>query len=209
MNFYNDVNDWLSVGGDLSLARDLTGANFSRTIKELQAHGVTHVMDVRIEWDDTRSWFAEGLAAENHGYFPITDRWGYQPPESWFAGVEDFVRRFLAERSEGDRLYVHCHMGINRAPSTAMLALLTADPDLDPFDAFLTVRKAREVAGLVYAESVGKRHLRRKHNSDEGEAEFIDKMESYWTPELRHAVRRGIAYYRSAEGGTLAVGHVV
>lgn len=214
MNFYNDVNDWLSVGGDLDLARDLTGQDFSRTIKELQAHGVTHVLDLRIEWHDLRSWVAEGLPEENYAHIPITDSFGYQPPAAWFTEIENFVGRFLDERAEGDRIYVHCHMGINRAPSAAMAALLVADPTLDPFDAFLTIRAAREQAGLVYAEAVGTRHIAKmpKDTPEDNEvwrstlSEFQSKMKNYWTPELRHSVHRGIAYYRAAGGGTLAIG---
>jgi hypothetical protein len=213
MNFYNDVNDWLSVGGDLDLARSLTGMEIPDIVQEMRARGVTHVLDLRIEWEDRQEWEDGGLASENYAHVPIIDSWGHQPPADWFDAIEAFVQRFLVERSEGDRLYVHCHMGINRGPSAAMAALLLAEPDLDPWDAFLAIRGARAVAGLVYAEAVGIRHIAKaQDNNDQwlsDLAEFRTRVKNYWTPERIAARRRGVAYYRSAEGGTLVAGHEV
>lgn len=206
--FYNDVNNWLSVGGDLDLARDLTRLDHDTNVKELQAHGITHVLDVRIEWDDRAIWSAHGLPAANYCHAPITDLHGYNPPQSWYDDVEGFVRQFLADAEKGDRLYVHCHMGINRGPSAAMLALLVATPTLWPFDAFMQIRDARPTAGLVYAEAVGRHHLLNRYTTgslDEALYEFAGQVGAYWTPELRQSVRQGIAYYRSAEGGTNVV----
>ena len=215
-SFYNDVNDWLSVGGDLDLAKDVTGHDYVTTISQLRAHGVTHVIDLRIEWEDKAEWVAGGLPAANYLHLPIDDRWGYVPPEDWYAGIFDFVQQFWLDSAEGDRLYVHCHMGINRAPSAAMLALLAVDPLMHPMDAFMRIRKARSVAGLVYAEAVGIWHLLNVENvtaddlAEAGELPasvtlFSAAIDAYWTPDLRREVNQGIAYYRSAEGGTLTV----
>lgn len=213
-SFYDDVNDWLSVGGDLDLARDLTGQDYHTTAAELIGRGVTHVLDVRSEWHDRRLWGECGLEPMNYCHAPIVDRWSHVPSEDWFSTVEDFVERFWLESAEGDRLYVHCHMGINRAPSAAMLALLTVDPALHPLDAFMHIRKARPVAGLVYAEPVGVRHLLNVESvtADDltaaGELPasvrlFSAALDNYWTPELSESVRRGIAFYRGAEGATI------
>lgn len=215
-SFYNDVNDWLSVGGDLDLARDVTGQEYAVTIDRFLDRGVTHVLDLRIEWSDKPEWVKAGLSAENYAHVPIDDRWGYIPDESWFAAVEDFVQGFWLNSFDGDRLYVHCHMGINRAPSAAMLALLTVDPLLSPLDAFMQIRAARPVAGLVYGEAVGIRHLLNVEGvtADDlaaaGELPpsvvlFSHALNTYWTPELRRECNRGIAFYRSQEGGTKVI----
>jgi hypothetical protein len=184
--------------------RDLTGSDYPDSIRTLREHGVTHVLDVREEWNDLDTWVDEGLPLDNYCYAPIVDSWGYRPDESWCEKVETFVRRFLDERKPGDRLLIHCHMGINRAPSAAMLALLVADPSMNPFDAFLAVRNARDIAGVIYAEWIGRRHIT-KHLDGEGEMEFRRAIHRYWTPALRKKVRNGIAYYRGAEGSTVVV----
>lgn len=215
--YFNDVNDWLSVGGDLDLARDVTGQKLGETITQLRAHGVTHVLDLRSEWDDAALWRAAGLPEGNYRHAPIVDSWRHIPPESWCETVEDFIRKFWEETGTGSRLYIHCHMGINRAPSAAMLALLTIDPDMDPMRAFLRIREARPAAGLVYAEAVGIRHLLNREGFDEFTAEdtlpdsvieFSRAIDEYWTPALSESVRRGIAFYRSAEGHTIEEGRI-
>lgn len=212
--YFNDVNDWLSVGGDLDLARDVTGQDFPTTIAQLRAHGVTHVLDLRSEWTNAVDWLNAGLGARNYHHAPIIDSRSHIPSEDWFCQAEDFIRTFWMESADGDRLYVHCHMGINRAPSTAMLALLTVDPYMTPMDAFMAVRGARPEAGLVYAEAVGIRHLLAVEGVELELGDdlptsvvlFSAAMRAYWTPELRQTVHRGIAYYRDREGGTLKVG---
>ena len=212
-NYFDKVTDWLLVGGDLDLARDLTGQDYATTIAKYREMGVTHVLDVRSEWENRSEWVACGLADENYCHVPIIDRWGHVPHEEWFAAVEGFVQRFWMESAEGDIMVISCHMGINRAPSTAMLALLTVDPLMHPLDAFLQIREARPAAGLVYAEAVGIRHLLNVESAEltsdsvlpESVVMFSASMDNYWTPELRVAVNRGIAFYRDAEGGTKVV----
>jgi predicted protein tyrosine phosphatase len=215
-HYCNDVNDWLTVGGDLDLALDVTGQTYQATIDELTEHGVTHVLDLRSEWDDRRTWLDAGLPPMNYDHVPVIDSWGHIPAEEWFRGVEDFVATFQRDYAEGDRLYIHCHMGINRAPSAAMLALLTVNPAMHPMEAFLQIREVRPVAGLVYAEVVGIRHLLNRGGvttedlvaAGELPAEvqaWSKAIRAYWTPERQAQRRQGIAYYRNAEGKTLVV----
>jgi dual specificity phosphatase 3 len=207
--FYNEVNDWLLVGADLDIAFHLTGMEAVETIEFLRAQGVTHVVDARIEWSDADLWEDAGLPAANYCHAPITDSYSHKPAEGWFCAVEDFVADFLVNRNEGDKLYVHCHMGVNRGPSAAMLALLVADADLHPWDAFLAIREARSIAGLVYAESVGIRHISRSGGADDALyaalGDFRKSIQDYWSADRIEAVNRGIAYYRDGEGGTLTV----
>jgi predicted protein tyrosine phosphatase len=201
-SFCNDVADWLITGGDLSLAFDLTEKTGEETAQELIARGVTHVLDVRSEWTDAKVWASVDPTIQ-YCHAPIVDSHSHYVGESWYRAVEDFVEKFWLESHEGDKLYVHCHMGINRGTSAAMLALLTVDETLDPYDAFLLVREARPIAGLVYAEQVGRRHLK---NQGLPVAEFNAKMRDYWSSDRIKEVNRGIAYYRTQEGGTIKVG---
>lgn len=215
--FYNDVNEWLSVGADLDMARGLTGLPHTLTVDALRDRGVTHVLDLRSEWEDQDAWTRRGLAAENYCHAPITDSNRHIPAESWYTTVEEFVERFWLD-PEGNRLYVHCHMGINRAPSAAMLALLTVNENLSPFEAFLAIREARPAAGLVYAEHVGVRHLLNAEGMTEfteddtlpqSVVEFGAMLDAYWTPELVRSVNKGISYFRTKEGGTRVEGSTI
>jgi dual specificity phosphatase 3 len=205
MSYYNEVNDWLLTGGDLSLAEDLTGKQPEETARSLIEQGVSWVLDVRSEWTDADVWKKVDPSVR-YCHAPIIDRWGHRPNESWYLAVEDFVGRFLNADEPGAKLYTHCHMGINRGTSAAMLALLTENPALDPYDAFLAIREVRPIAGLVYAGEVGRRHLVKQGDLEAAKA-FPKRLEDYWqwNPELSAAVNRGIAYYRSKEGGTLVV----
>lgn len=215
-SYCNDVNEWLTVGGDLDLAKDVTGQDYHVTIGELFARGVTHVLDLRSEWEDRRLWLNAGLDDANYCHAPIIDHRGHIPPEEWFQSIEDFVSDFWRSADEGDRLYVHCHMGINRAPSAAMLALLTVYANLEPWAAFQQIREARPVAGLVYAEVVGIRHMLNREGVTtedllaagclpESCTTYSKAIKDYWTPERLHERRMGIAWYRDAEGKTLVV----
>ncbi len=195
MTAYDEIDDWLLVGGDLALAEDLTGQDYQTTVAQLRCQGVSHVLDLRSEWSDPDEWAAGGMPRKNYCRAPIVDLWGYQPPEDWFTTVEGFVRRFWRESYVGDRLLVHCMMGINRGPSAAMLALLTVEPEMHPFDAFLRVRAARPVAGLVYAQPVGERHIAMRGGAP---TEFSNMLADYWTPEMRQARQDAKRYLTGA-----------
>lgn len=213
--YFDVVNDWLLVGGDLDLANDLTGQNYAESVAQLRGLGVTHVLDLRAEYQDRVAWGLGGLPHENYCHAPIVDSARHTPAESWYETIESFVDRFWDASATGDKLYVHCHMGINRGPSAAMLALLTVEPYLTPFAAFMMIRNARPQAGIVYAEHVGRRHIINGAGGEEAmendyEAiaaaeEWIATMDAYWTPEAIQAVNRGIAYYRDAVFGTRVV----
>ncbi len=191
--FYHDVNDWLSIGADLDLASDITGKSRFEVAIELLGHDVTHVLDLRVEAEpeDHLVWTTAGLRRGNYTNVPIVDQRGYVPPEEWFTGIEAAVSTFWDESAHGDRLYSHCFMGSNRGPSAAMLALLTVEPEMHPFDAFLRLREARPVAGIRYAEAVGMRHLLNTIGPDPDGfwpyevAEFRKMLADYWTPERR------------------------
>lgn len=193
-SYFDDVNDWLTVGGDLDLAYSLTGQEDDESIWLLREHNVTHVVDLRAEWCDAEAWVEAGLHPENHCYAPIVDWWRHAPDEDWFRTIEDFVAKFWANSYDGDRLFVHCQMGINRGPSAAMIALLTIEPGMHPYEAFLMVRAARPASGLVYADVVGARHIA----MSEGLGEVVDyakMITDYWSPETVRHPTAGLAAY--------------
>lgn len=137
------VTDRLAVGGDLS-------PNFVQAraqLDELLRAGITHIVDLREEWSD------EGLvgtwAPQVHYLQHRVADAGQKIGPDWFAGLVEWVDEALADDTA--KVLVHCHMGVNRAPS-AMLALLLAQgmglrPALD------AIRRARPVAVIDYAGS--------------------------------------------------------
>ncbi len=147
----NFVTDRLAVGGDLS-------PNFARArrqLDELVSAGITHIVDLREEWSDetlVATW-APQVRYLQHRVADAGQRIG---PE-WFTELSSWVSEALEDPAA--KVLVHCHMGVNRAPS-AMLALLLAQgrglrPSLD------LIRRARPVAVIDYAGSALEWHLAR------------------------------------------------
>ncbi len=102
------VTDRIAVGGGIWSAENM--AAVSRT-------GITHIIDMQIEFDDTK-------LAEPHGisvcWNPIDDDFEPKPAEVFERGVEFAL---AALQVEGSKLYVHCAAGVHRAPMMT-LALL-------------------------------------------------------------------------------------
>jgi protein-tyrosine phosphatase len=78
---------------------------------------VTHIVDMQIEFDDTR-------LAEPHGievlWNPIDDDFQPKPPQIFQRGV-DFATEALEQ--EGTKLFIHCAAGVHRAPMMALAVL--------------------------------------------------------------------------------------
>lgn len=134
----------IAVGGDLS-------ANFEvarRQLGELHQAGISHIIDVRAEWSDellVRRW----EPAIHYLHHPVADD-GMVIPPAWFDTLVEWARQALADPNA--RLLVHCHMGVNRAPSAALAILLDAGMPLRA--ALNAIRGARQVAAIDYAGSV-------------------------------------------------------
>lgn len=81
--------------------------------------GVTHIIDMQIEFDDTS-------LAEPHGidvlWNPVDDDFHVKPPEVFQRGVEFAI---AALDQPDTKLFIHCAAGVHRAPMMA-LALLCA-----------------------------------------------------------------------------------
>jgi protein-tyrosine phosphatase len=110
--------------------------------------GVTHIVDVRADYEVGRD--VEFVAAHAPGltYHRVaTDDDGEARDDAWFDAGTAAIAAALADPDS--RVVVHCHMGVNRGPSMAYAALLV--DGWDPFDALGAIRRARPIAGLVYA----------------------------------------------------------
>ncbi len=137
------VTAQLAMGGDLS-AYDHELAALQVT--EICQLGITHVVDVRIEWSDAQT-FADRAPHVQYLHHGMDDAGQAVPPE-WFEHAVSWIERAWAHDPEAVVL-THCHMGINRGPSLAFAVLLALG--WDPVEAISAIRAARRQANVWYA----------------------------------------------------------
>ncbi|MFZ0705649.1 MAG: dual specificity protein phosphatase [Candidatus Korobacteraceae bacterium] len=133
------VTDRIAVGGGIW--------NDEKMIEVVRA-GVTHIVDMQIEFDDTR-------LAEPYGvkvlWNPTDDDFRLKPPDLLQRGV-DFALRALDE--PGAKVFIHCAAGVHRAPMMTLALLRAMGWPLE--DAIDIIEVQRPVADFaqVYIESV-------------------------------------------------------
>ncbi|MGZ4823984.1 MAG: dual specificity protein phosphatase family protein [Terriglobales bacterium] len=103
------VTDRIAVGGGIWTAEKMT---------QVAKAGVTHIIDMQIEFDDT-------ALAEPHGikvhWNPTDDDFQVKGPEVFQPAV-DFAVKAL-EAGNGNRLFIHCAAGVHRAPMMTLAIL--------------------------------------------------------------------------------------
>jgi protein-tyrosine phosphatase len=133
------VTDRIAVGG---------GIWFERNMIDVVAAGVTHIIDMQIEFDDTR-------LAEPYGvkvlWNPTDDDFRTKPAALLQRGV-DFAVEALQEPES--KVFIHCAAGVHRAPMMALAVLRAMGWSLQ--DALKTIGEKREVVDFadVYVRSV-------------------------------------------------------
>jgi protein-tyrosine phosphatase len=133
------LTDRIAVGG---------GIWTSENMAQLARVGITHIIDMQIEFDDTP------LAAD-HGvevlWNPTDDDFQRKPVELFRRGV-DFAQKAL-DRTDG-KLFIHCAAGVHRAPMMALALLGSMGWDVG--DAMALIEARRPVADFaeVYVRSV-------------------------------------------------------
>lgn len=135
------VTGRIAVGGGIWTAENM--ASVARA-------GVTHIIDMQIEFDDTP-------LAERHGievlWNPTDDDFQPKGPGVFQRGVE-FARRALD--GDGTKLLIHCAAGVHRAPMMALAVLSSLGWSLG--EAIQLIEARRPVADFadVYVQSVEK-----------------------------------------------------
>jgi protein-tyrosine phosphatase len=137
------ITDQLATGGDLPL--HLGSDTMRAHLSEIQAAGVTHIIDNRIEWSDQQ--FVDAHAPELQYLHNGQDDIGQRMPDSWFERGVGFALHAMGE--PGTMVLAHCHMGINRGPSMAYAILLAQG--WQPVEALAAIRAARPIAAIGYA----------------------------------------------------------
>jgi protein-tyrosine phosphatase len=120
----------------------------ARNMEELAQSGVTHVLNMQIEFDDRP-------LAEVHGvqvlWNPTDDDFLPKPPELLKRGV-DFALEALDDPEA--RLYVHCAAGVHRAPMMTLAVLCAMGWEMEAAMALIETRRPAADFADVYVESV-------------------------------------------------------
>jgi protein-tyrosine phosphatase len=121
-----------------------------RNMIELVQAGITHVINMQIEFDDT------ALAAP-HGvrvlWNPTDDDFQPKPHELLDRGVE-FALEALNDPES--RVYIHCAAGVHRAPMMTLAVLGATGWDVEAAMVLIETKRAVVDFADVYVESVRK-----------------------------------------------------
>jgi hypothetical protein len=133
------VTGRIAVGGGIWTAENMA---------QVARAGVTHILDMQIEFDDTRLAAPHGISVL---WNPIDDDFQPKSPDVFERGV-DFALQALDE--EGTKLFVHCAAGVHRAPMMTLAILCSLSWKLA--DALRLIEARRPVVDFadVYVNSV-------------------------------------------------------
>jgi protein-tyrosine phosphatase len=133
------VTERIALGGGIWNARNM---------EELAHAGVTHVLNMQVEFDDKP-------LAEPYGirvlWNPTDDDFLPKPPELLKRGV-DFALEALDEPEA--RLYVHCAAGVHRAPMMTLAVLCAMEWEMEAAMVLIETRRPVVDFADVYVESV-------------------------------------------------------
>ena len=133
------VTDRIAVGG---------GIWNELKMMEVVDQGVTHIINMQIEFDDTSLATPYGVKVL---WNPTDDDFEPKPAALFQRGV-DFARRALDQN--GAKLFIHCAAGVHRAPMMTLAILRSQGWRLDV--AMDTIQSRRPVVDFaeVYVKSV-------------------------------------------------------
>lgn len=133
------VTSRIAVGGGIWSAENMI---------EVARAGVTHIVDMQREFDDTPLARPHGIEVL---WSATDDDFELKPPELFQRAV-DFARAALDEA--GTKLYVHCAAGVHRAPMMTLAILCSTGWSLE--DAMELIQGRRPIVDFadVYVRSV-------------------------------------------------------
>jgi protein-tyrosine phosphatase len=137
------VTDRIAVGG---------GIWNNENMAEIVRMGVTHIINMQIEFDDRPLAELFPVTVYNN---PTDDDFQYKPPEI-FQGAVEFALQALngGNNNAENRVYIHCAAGVHRAPMMTLALLRVMGWSLD--DAQELIQRRRYVVDFaeVYVRSV-------------------------------------------------------
>jgi protein-tyrosine phosphatase len=133
------VTDRVALGGGIWNVRNM---------EELAQSGVTHVLNMQLEFDDRPLAEAFGVRVL---WNPTDDDFLPKSPELLKRGV-DFALEALEDPEA--RLYIHCAAGVHRAPMMTLAVLCALDWEIEAAMVLIETRRPVVDFADVYVESV-------------------------------------------------------
>jgi protein tyrosine phosphatase (PTP) superfamily phosphohydrolase (DUF442 family) len=135
------LTDRIAVGGGIWNAD-----NMAKVARE----GITHIIDMQIEFDDTPLGVAHSIEVL---WNPTDDDFEPKPKDLFRRGV-DFAKAAL--EGADAKVFIHCAAGVHRAPMMALAVMGSMGWTVE--DAMQLIERRRPVADFaeVYVESVEK-----------------------------------------------------
>jgi protein-tyrosine phosphatase len=110
--------------------------------------GITHIIDMQIEFDDTPLAGPHGIVV---CWNPVDDDFEAKPADVFARGV-DFALAALEEN--GAKLFIHCAAGVHRAPMMTLALLGVMGWTLDDAMQLIEARRPAADFAEVYVRSV-------------------------------------------------------
>jgi protein-tyrosine phosphatase len=133
------VTGRIAVGGGIWTAENMAA---------VARAGVTHILDMQVEFDDTALAEPYGIKVR---WNPIDDDFQPKPPEVFQRGV-DFALAALDQA--GTKLFIHCAAGVHRAPMMALAVLCSLSWKLEEAMQLIEARRPMVDFADVYVNSV-------------------------------------------------------
>jgi protein tyrosine phosphatase (PTP) superfamily phosphohydrolase (DUF442 family) len=133
------VTERIGVGG---------GIWTSDNMEKVAQAGITHIVDMQIEFDDTPLGVEHGIKVL---WNPTDDDFAPKPAALLRRGVE-FVEAALAEADT--KVFIHCAAGVHRAPMMTLAVLGSMGWTLGDGMALITTRRPVADFADVYVRSV-------------------------------------------------------
>jgi protein-tyrosine phosphatase len=133
------VTGRIAVGG---------GIWVTETMAKVARAGVTHIIDMQLEFDD--SPLAEPFGVKVL-WNPIDDDFQPKPPQVFQRGVDFALDAFDAD---GAKLLIHCAAGVHRAPMMALAVLASLGWSVEAAIQLIETRRPVVDFADVYVKSV-------------------------------------------------------
>jgi protein-tyrosine phosphatase len=133
------ITERIAVGGGIWIAEKM---------EEVARSGVTHIIDMQIEFDDTELGEEAGLQVL---WNPVDDDFMPKHPKIFERGVKFALR---ALENPETKLFVHCSAGVHRAPMMALAVLCATGYELDEAKKLIQTKRYVVDFAEVYVRSV-------------------------------------------------------